>query len=138
MAYYTAFVTQWATLTPGTTAAKLAQLNAQTVAGTPLANAYLTGAQIYNAIVPAEFVALSAANQQIVRDIVGLGGNIDVNAGTNARTALLNAFGVATTTRANLASIVTAAIAAPAVLWWKANGYPAPFNDSDCAAAGVS
>jgi hypothetical protein len=67
----------------------------------------LTGAQIYNCIVPSEFTALTAGNQQIVRDITGLGGDINVKTGTNARTALLNVFGAGTTSRTNLSTANT-------------------------------
>lgn len=133
---YTALQTIWPTLAAGTTVQKLTQLNAMTVAQTPLTNAFLTGAQIYNAVVPSEFQALSAAQQVLVRDIFGLGGNIDVNTGTNARTVMLNAFGAGTTTRTNLAALVAAAVAVPALPWWQANGYHAPINTSDLTAAG--
>src|SRR4051812_35443993 len=67
----------------------------------------VSGAGIYNAIVPSEFTALTAANQQLVRDVFGLGDRIDVRSGTNARAVLLNAFGAGTVTRTNLAALVT-------------------------------
>lgn len=70
----------------------------------------LTGAQIYNCVVPAEFTALTAGNQQIVRDITGLGGDINLQTGTNARNALLNVFGAGTTTRTNIGTAVNQAI----------------------------
>ena len=70
----------------------------------------LMGSQIYNSIVPAEWTALTAANQAIVRDIFGLGDVIDIRTGTNTRTQLLNIFGAATTTRANIAANVNQAI----------------------------
>ena len=92
MAYYTAFITQWATLTPGTTAAKLIQINAQTVAQSPRPITLVSGSQIYNVIVPAEFQALSATNQQLVRDILSLGSAIDASIGTNVRNTLLQVF----------------------------------------------
>lgn len=66
----------------------------------------ISGAAIYNAIVPSEFSALSAANKELVRDIFGLGDNIDVRQGTNVRTVLLAVFGAGTTTRTNLAAAV--------------------------------
>lgn len=136
MTDYTAFIAVWPA--SGTTAQKLDAVNAMKVPGTPPANAYLTGAQIYNAIVPSEFQALTAALQVIVRDVLGLGGNIDVNVGTNARVALLQAFGAGSVTRTNLAALVTAAIAPPAIPWWRANNYSSPFNEFDAIAAGVS
>jgi hypothetical protein len=67
----------------------------------------VNGADIYNAIVPSEFQALSTAQQQLVRDVWGLGEGIDVSAGANARTVLANAFGAATTSRANLLALAT-------------------------------
>jgi len=67
----------------------------------------VNGADIYNAIVPSEWAALLAAQQQTVRDIFSLGAGIDVSAGTNARAALLGAFGAGTVTRTNLAALVT-------------------------------
>lgn len=66
----------------------------------------LSGSEIFNAIVPAEFAALAAADKTLVRDVFGLGDAVDVSTGTNARAVLLSAFGAATTTRSNLASAV--------------------------------
>jgi hypothetical protein len=67
----------------------------------------VSGSEIFNAIVPAEYGALTAANKDLVRDVFGLGDSINVSTGTNARTVLLNAFGAGTVTRANLATLVT-------------------------------
>ena len=67
----------------------------------------VNGADIYNAIVPAEFQALTAAQQQIVRDVWGLGDGIDVSVGSNARLALAGAFGSATASRANLLALAS-------------------------------
>lgn len=66
----------------------------------------VTGAQIYNALDPTEFSGLSAANQTKVRDIFGLGGDIDVRTGRNARVVLLSLFNAQSATRAALAAIV--------------------------------
>ena len=66
----------------------------------------VSGSQIYNAIVPSEFSALLATQQQLVRDVFGLGDTIDVRTGTNARAVMLAAFGAGTTTRANLIALV--------------------------------
>lgn len=91
----------------GMTDAQIAvAVNTNTVTA-QLAPLQVNGAQIYNAIVPAEFAALSAAQQQLVRDVFGLGDGIDVSAGTNARTVLANAFGAATASRANLLALAT-------------------------------
>ena len=64
------------------------------------------GSEIFNALVPAEFAALSAEQQQRVRDVFALGDEIDVRGGTNTRQVLLNAFGAGATTRTNLAALV--------------------------------
>lgn len=132
MAYYDTLIAAWnsttqppagvsgAALTAGmTTAQKLATVNAWTVVSTinPL---ILRGSQIYNAIVPSEFQTLTAAQQQLVRDVFGLGDQIDVSAGTNVRTVLLSAFGAGTQTRANLAALATGS----PISWCQANGYP--------------
>lgn len=66
----------------------------------------ISGAQIYNAIVPAEWTALTNAQRDNVRDIFHLGDSIDVRTGTNARTVLLSIFGPGTGTRTNLAAAV--------------------------------
>lgn len=67
----------------------------------------LSGSTIFNAIVPSEFSALTADQQRFVRDVFSLGDAVDVGPGTNARTVLLDAFGVGTTTRDNLVAAVT-------------------------------
>ena len=62
MPYYDALVTKWGTLS-GTTAAKLAAVNALTVSGSVPTSFYVTGAQLLNCINWAEFAALTAAQQ---------------------------------------------------------------------------
>lgn len=68
------------------------------------------GSEIYNAIVPAEWSALTNANKELVRDVFSLGDFIDVSTGTNTRTVLLNVFGAGTATRTNLANLVKTTI----------------------------
>jgi hypothetical protein len=68
---------------------------------------FVSGSEIYNTIVPAEFTALTDAQKQNVRDVFGLGDRIDVRTGTNIRTSLLNAFGAGTATRTALGALVT-------------------------------
>lgn len=70
----------------------------------------LSGATIFNAIVPSEFGALTDAQQRFVRDVFSLGDAVDVGPGTNARTVLLDAFGTGTTTRDNLVAAVSVTI----------------------------
>ena len=49
MAYYTALIAKWATLTPGTTAAKLTQVNALTVQTAAHGQAMLAPSEIADA-----------------------------------------------------------------------------------------
>ena len=65
----------------------------------------VSGQDIFEAIVPTEFVALTADQKNLLYAIIGMD-TIRVN-GTNTRTALLSMFGVGTTTRANLAALQT-------------------------------
>lgn len=67
----------------------------------------LTGSQIFNAIVPAEFAVLTADDKQFVRDVFSLGDAVDVGPDTNARNVLLGAFGAGTLTWDNLVAAVT-------------------------------
>lgn len=68
----------------------------------------ISGAEIFNAIDPAEFSALSDSQKTLVRDVFSLGVNIDVSQGTNARAVLVDAFPSGTTTLENLAGLVNA------------------------------
>ncbi len=68
----------------------------------PTEKVSVIGSQVFNAIVPSEFNALTTALQQAVRDVFGLSGDIDVRTGTNARLVLTTAFGAASVTRANI------------------------------------
>jgi hypothetical protein len=137
LAYYDAFIAKWATLAPGTVEQKLAALNAETVAHAASARRMLIPSHdLYNAIDGAEFSALVAANQAIVRDLLNMG-TVDVSPGKPARIRLLALFGQGTTTRTNLVALA-AAYDTPPVPWWQANGYPCPFNVHDLANAGVA
>ncbi len=149
MAYYDALIAAWngatqppagATGTPitggMTTQQKLDAVNGWTVAG-PATQMIIPTYIIYNAIDPAEFLSLSAGNQQLVRDILSMG-TVDVSVGTSVRNRLLALFGVATTTRANLVAKAKDYDATP-VPWWKANGYTSPFNlTGDIKKAGLT
>lgn len=63
----------------------------------------VTGQEIFEATVPAEYNALPAASKDLFHAIIGMG-TVLVN-GTNTKAALLAMFGVGTTTRANLAAL---------------------------------
>lgn len=62
---------------------------------------FVTGQEIFEAVVPSEYNALTDKQINLLHAIMGLG-SISVN-GTNTRTALLSMFGSGTTTRSNLA-----------------------------------
>ncbi len=66
----------------------------------------VTAAQIFEAIVPSEFVSLTAAQQVRVDRILSLGDGIDATAGSQARAEILDMFVGGTTTRTNLATLV--------------------------------
>jgi hypothetical protein len=103
MAYYDALIAKWATLTPGTTTAKIAQINAITVSGNAVPMVIPTY-KIYNLIVASDFAALSAANQQLIRDIIGMG-TVDTSPGTQARAKIVAVFPNGTATFASLSGL---------------------------------
>lgn len=121
MAYYDALIAKWPTLAPGTTQQKLDALNAETVAG-PATPMVIETYRIYNVIDASEFTALSAANQQLVRDILSMG-TVDASVGTAVRTRMLALFGAGTATRTALAALA-ATFETKTISWAKANGYP--------------
>lgn len=135
MAYYDALVTKWATLSPGTTAAKLAQVNALTVTGSAV-KAVLPPSAILNAIV---FSDLAALTQLQVTQLTLLlsGTDIDASAGTPIRAGIQALFAGKTTTLANLAALV-APFDSPSIPWWQSASYPRAFDLGDISAAGLS
>lgn len=136
MAYYDAFIAKWATLTPGTTVAKLTQINAAMANGSAIPMIIPTY-RIYNLIDTTEFGALNATNQQLVRDILGMG-TVDSSPGTSIRARMIAVF----TNASGATRVALAALAAtydtPQILWWKANGYARAFDMGDVTAAGLS
>lgn len=134
MAYYDLFITKWNTLS-GSTTSKLAQVNSATVSG-PSTPMIIPTYKIYNVIDTTEFTALSAANQQLVRDILGMG-TVDGSAGTSIRNRMLAIFGAGTATRTALTALASV-YDSPSVPWWQANGYLRPFDMGDVTAAGLS
>lgn len=146
MAYYTALIAAWnsvtqppsgvtgAALTGLTTTQKIAAVNAWTVttAAVPM---IIPTYSIYNLIVPAEFTALSAANQQLVRDILSMG-TVDASSGTSIRSRMVAIFPNGTTTFTNLANLAKN-YDTPSQLWVTANGYP-QLAPVDIQAAGLS
>ncbi len=140
MAYYDALVTKWGTLTPGTTAAKLAQINSLTVSG-PAIPMIVPTYKIYNLIDPTEFSALTAGNQQLVRDILGMG-TVDGSAGTSVRARMVALFPSGTTRTA--LNALAASYDSPQIPWWQATiaqgggGLVAQVQPSDLTQAGLS
>lgn len=141
MAYYDALIAKWATLGAGTTAQKLAQLAAVTVAG-PAAPLLIPTYRLFNAIDPTEFAALSAANQQRIRDILGMG-TVDASTGTNARALLLSVFAAGSATRTAIVALANS-IESTTLPWWQATvaqgggGLSSPVSAEDARAAGLS
>src|ERR1700681_3567899 len=105
MAYYTALITQWATLTPGTTAAKLAQINGLTVAG-PTGKAVLAPSQILNAIVFADLAALTQLQVSQLTLLLA-GSSVDASVGSTIRLGIQALFAGKATTLANLGALVS-------------------------------
>lgn len=141
MSYYDALIAKWATAPAGTTDEKLVWINAQTVTG-PAVPMVFPAYKIYNLVDPTEFGALSAANQQLVRDIISMG-EVDASPGTNVRTRLTALFGPGTATRTALSGLA-ATFDAPLIPWWSATvqqgggGLVAPVKHSDLTQAGLS
>lgn len=135
MAYYDALIAKWATLTPGTTAAKLTQLSAITVAGAPI-KAVLTPSQILNACVPADIAALTPA-QVTLLTLILQGSTVDASQGTTVRAAAVAIFTGKVTTLAQLGALV-APFDAPALPWWTTAGLSSPVSQADLTAAGLS
>lgn len=135
MAYYDAFKTQWATLTPGTTAQKLVQINGQNVTGSIPTLTMITGVQIFNCVVWAEFNAITAAQQTTLMQVCTLPGNI---VGGSASPFVAPMFGTLAAKMPLTIAALTALAKGTVQPWWQANLYPGPFNEFDAAAAGVS
>jgi hypothetical protein len=139
MAYYTALIAKWPTLTAGTTAVKLAQLNAITVAATSQ-KAIIKPSDILNAVV---FADLAALTQLQVTQLTLLlqGGDIDASVGTSIRLGIQTLFAGKATTLANLGTLV-APFDSPTIPWWQATvaqsggGLGGPVGANDLIAAG--
>ena len=135
MAYYDPLIAKWATLTPGTTDAKLAQLNGLTVTGSS-ERAIFVPSQILNAIVFGDLAALTQL--QVTQLTLLLAGSaVDASVGTPIRLGIQSLFAGKTTTLANLGALV-APFDSPVIPWWQSAGYARPFDLGDIAAAGLS
>lgn len=141
MAYYTALIAKWATLTPGTTQAKLDQINANTVTGSVPTTFYTTGDAILNCINWTEFAALTAQQQNNVLNMCNVSGQL---LGGSAQTSHLVAgmivayFPGAGPTIAALTALAQATVQP----WWSTpvaqggGGLSSTVSASDLAAAG--
>jgi hypothetical protein len=137
VAYYDALIAEWATLTPGTTAQKLTQINNLKVAGSIPTTLYVTGSQILNCINWTEFAALTPAQQLNVLTLCSIQGSL---LGGSANTSfvvdgmIIAYFPLQGSTIAAL----TALAKASTVYWWQSAGYPVMINTDMLAAAGLS
>lgn len=137
MAYYDALIAKWATLNPGTTAAKLADLNSQSVTGSIPTSFFVTGDQLLNCVNYAEFKALTATQQSNLLQMLSVPGQL---LGGSSNTThlidgmILDYFSVAGATVLALTALAKGAVQP----WWQANGYQRPFDLGDIAAAGLS
>lgn len=141
MSYYDALIAKWATLSPGTTQQKLDQINALTVTG-PAVPMIVPTYSIYNLIDTSDWTGLSAANQQLVRDILSMG-TVDASPGTSVRARMTALFGAGTATRTAL-SALAAKYDSPPIPWWSATvaqgggGLVAMVQPSDLSQNGLS
>lgn len=134
MAYYDAMIAGWNSatqpptgvtgtpITAGmTTTQKLAAMNGWTTTGAAIPMIIPTY-RVYNVMDINEFNALSAANQQNMRDILAMG-EIDLSPNLPARTRMLALFGAGTATRTAMAAMAVP-YDSPTVNWCGKNGYP--------------
>ncbi len=94
-----------ALITSGSDNALADALNLSRVTITNISVTLLTPHLVFAAIVPSEWAAVSASNQQIIQMILALD-MINPN-DTNTKNAFLQAFGSGTTTRTNLNALLT-------------------------------
>lgn len=135
MAYWDVFVTKWGTLNPGTTAQKLAQLNAITVAAAQPAIVDVN--KIKNAIVAADFTSLTQLQVSQMSFLLTGNSVVDASPGTMIRAVFQSIFAGKATTLANLSALVSPFDNAT-IPWTQANGYPTPASLNDTIAAGVT
>jgi len=138
-AYYSALATKWATLS-GTTASKLSQINALTVAMPQ--KAMLSPSSIINAIVFADLAALTQL--QVSQLTLLLAGSfIDASVNTSIRLGIQALFAGKDTTLANLGTLV-APFDNATISWWQATvaqgggGLTSPVSIDDLSVAGLS
>jgi hypothetical protein len=162
MAYYDAFVTKWATLAPGTTAAKLAALNALTVAGPNIAvevSSVVGKLMLTQAYLPLSAFAQTATNSNTTHDnaLTAAKMLMAMITSPNAPAFHMEDPTIFGTVKGMVDAILAQELATPGstgitqsvhdallalcattIPWWQANSYPRPFDMGDVAAAGVS
>lgn len=140
MTDYTALIAKWATLTPGTTAAKLAQINAIIITGSVPASFFTTGAEVFNCIDLAEFLAKTAAQQTLVLQCLAVPGQLRGGAGSLLGGLFVNVFGGSGVTITALTALAKA-VSQP---WSQVpvaqggGGLSSPVGVGDLTAAGLS
>lgn len=148
MTYYDKLITEWNALT-GTTAEKLAAINAMTVPGADRAvpiteiMQYLRSNGLWPTIKIAGDLFASSGGAQ---GSVGAWAAVDYNSDTRNSTLdvslpatqgmLADLVSKSLLTQAQVNAIV--ALKATTVPWWQANGYTSPFSENDLVAAGIS
>lgn len=141
MTDYTALVSKWATLTPGTTAVKLAQLNTITITGQIPTSFFITGDQILNCINYAEFKVLAAVDQGNILAICRTPGQLLGGSGNTSFIVdgiIIDKFPIAGPTVAALTALSKGTVTP----WWQATvaqgggGLTGPVSNADLVAAG--
>ena len=122
-------------LTGLTTTQKLAAVNAWAVA-TPKP-ALLDTSKIINAILPADFTALTALQLQQMQFLLQGRGIVDASPGTTIRAVFSTIFASKPTTLANLTALV-APFDNATTNWVAANGGPVPIGPAELIGTGLS
>jgi hypothetical protein len=135
MAYYDALIAEWPSLS-GTTAQKLATLNAMTVSGAVPTSFFVTGAQVLNCINWTEFNALTAAQQQNLLTMLAIPGSLLGGSGNTAFMVDGMILAYFTNQSGPTITALTALAKATVVPWWQSNGYSSPIGLPDLVAAG--
>lgn len=142
MTDYTALVSKWATLTPGTTAVKLAQLSAITVTGTVPTSFFITGAQLLNCVNWTEFAALTATQQSQLLSLCTVPGSLLGGSGNTSFIVDGMVLAFFTNHAGPTVAALTALAQGTVVPWWQASvangggGLTGPVTNADLIAAG--
>lgn len=131
---YAPLIAVWPGLTPGTTGQKLAQLNAMTVTGSIPAAFFTTGDQLLNCLDWTEFASLTSPQQTQLMQLCATQGQL-LGGAASFVGKMFVAFYAGKLGGPTIAAL-TALAKAAVQPWWAANGYGAPINTNDLAAAG--